>query len=174
MQELFRRHYARVVLWCLRIAGDREEAHDLAQNVFMKAQRHLRAFRGESSISTWLYSIARSECANYLRARALRSRSGDEAADVDELPGDPADSPDQALENARSIRLARRLLERELSETEKLVFTLHYGDDMPLGTIDRLLGLQNRSGAKAFIVSARRKLMRAIARWRATQERASG
>lgn len=170
VQELFRRHYAKVVLWCLRMAGEREEARDLAQSVFAKAHRHLASFRGESSISTWLYTITRSECMNYLRGRGPRPSAMDDGL-LEEVPGDPAASPDEALERAQSVRLARALLERELTETEKLVFTLHYGDDVPLDSITRLLGLANRSGAKAFIVSARRKLARAIARWTATQER---
>ena len=41
---------------------------------------------------------------------------------------------------------------------------------MPLDAITRLLGLRNRSGAKAFIVSARRKLKRAARLWKARKE----
>ena len=64
----------------------------------------------------------------------------------------------------------RALLDRELTDTEKRVFTLHYGDDVPLQTITRLLGLKNSSGAKAYLVSARRKLARALQRWRACEK----
>jgi RNA polymerase sigma-70 factor, ECF subfamily len=170
LQELFRRHYAKVVTWCLRIAGDRDEASDLAQAVFVKAHRHLRSFRGESRVSTWLYSIARSECMNYLKSR--RSRADDFDDDLlDELPDASQSGPEEAIDQRRSIVLAREFLDQELDETEKLVFAMHYGDDTPLDTITRLLGLTNRSGAKAYIVSARRKLSRAIARWKASQDR---
>ena len=170
LQELFRRHYSRVVTWCLRIAGDRDEANDLAQAVFVKAHRHLRSFRGESRISTWLYSITRSECMNYLKARRARPDDLDEEL-LEELPDGSESGPEEALDRRRSVNLAREFLERELDETEKLVFTMHYGDDMPLDAITRLLGLKNRSGAKAYIVSARRKLSRAIGRWKASQDR---
>jgi hypothetical protein len=50
------------------------------------------------------------------------------------------------------------------------VFTLHYGDDMTLEAITRLLKLDNASGAKAYIVSARRKLDKATRRLRARGE----
>lgn len=170
LQELFRRHYAKVVTWCLRIAGDREEASDLAQAVFVKAHRHLRTFRGESRFSTWLYSITRSECMNYLKSR--RSRPDDLDEDLlDELPDASESGPEEALDHRRSLVLAREFLDQELDETEKLVFAMHYGDDTPLDSITRLLGLTNRSGAKAYIVSARRKLSRAIGRWKASQDR---
>ena len=169
LQELFRRHYTRVVTWCLRVAGNREEAHDLAQAVFGKAQRHLEAFRGESRVSTWLYSITRSECLNYLRSRSpLDNALDDKAAEA--LPDDPESRPERLFELHSSVQAARALLDRELNEIEKRVFTLHYGDDVPLQTITRLLGLQNASGAKAYLVSARRKLARALQRWRASEK----
>ena len=168
LQELFRRHYSKVVTWCLRVAGDREEAYDLAQGVFVRAQRHLGAFRGDSKVSTWLYSITRSECLNYLKSRSsLNDALDDDVAEA--LPADPESGPERILELRSSVQAARALLDRELTETEKCVFTLHYGDDVPLQTITRLLGLQNRSGAKAYLVSARRKLARALVRWRAAE-----
>jgi DNA-directed RNA polymerase specialized sigma24 family protein len=64
----------------------------------------------------------------------------------------------------------RALLDQSLEEIEKQVFTLHYGDDVPLKAITRLLGLTNRSGAKAYIVSARRKLSRAVRQWKTREE----
>src|SRR6267143_3660663 len=71
VQELFRRQYPKVVGWCLRFTGDREEAYDLAQAIFAKACRHLESFRGHSKLATWLYAIARSECMNNRTARSL-------------------------------------------------------------------------------------------------------
>ena len=56
------------------------------------------------------------------------------------------------------------MLLETLDDTERAVFVLHYGDDVPLEAIGRLLQLQNTSGAKAFIVSAKRKLARAVKR----------
>jgi RNA polymerase sigma-70 factor, ECF subfamily len=168
-QELFRRHYPKVVGWCLRFTGDREEAYDLAQAIFIKACRHLDSFRGQSRISTWLYSITRSECMNYLKARARRPTPA-EVDDLDDLPDRAAEPPDQGLEREAWSRLVHALLDQALDDTEKKVFTLHYGDEVPLAAITRLLGLRNRSGAKAYIVSARRKLRRVARLWKARKE----
>jgi len=169
VQELFRRHYPKVVGWCLRFTGDREEAYDLAQGIFAKACRHLGSFRGQSKLSTWLYSIARSECMSHLKARSRRPPSAGSDA-LDELPDSGASQPDQGLQREGWSRLVRALLDQALDETEKKVFTLHYGDDMPLDAITRFLGLSNRSGAKAYIVSARRKLKRAARLWKTRTE----
>jgi RNA polymerase sigma-70 factor, ECF subfamily len=169
LQELFRRHYTKVVTWCLRVAGDREEAHDLAQGVFVKAQRHLGDFRGESKVSTWLYSITRSECLNYLKARSPVGDALDDGV-AEAVPDDPESRPEHVIELRSSVQAARALLDRELTDTEKRVFTLHYSEDVPLQAITRLLRLKNPSGAKAYLVSARRKLARALPRWRACEK----
>ena len=161
VQELFRRHYPKVVSWCLRFTGNRDEAYDLAQAVFTKAHRHLGAFRRDARFTTWLYAIVRSEGMNFLQAKRNRPGPVDEA-ELAEVVDDEATGAQEALERAASGRWVNALLDRVLGETEKQVFTLHFGDDVPLDAITRLLGLTNRSGAKAYIVSARRKLERAL------------
>jgi len=166
--ELFARHYERVARWCYRFAGNRESAADLAQEVFLKAHRHLDSFQGNSRFTTWLYTIVRNESLNRLK------RSGPQTVDSDEALTDvPALEPgpeEIATQNSRARRL-NEFLDATLDETERRVFTLHYGDDMPLDAITRMLGLQNTSGAKAFIVSAKRKLARATDRMLARGER---
>src|SRR5437016_13091096 len=128
-----------------------------------KAQRHLGAFRGDSKVSTWLYSITRSECLNYLKSRrVLDDVLDDEVAE--ELPDDPESRPERVFELHSSVLAARALLDRELTDTEKRVFVLHYGDEVPLLAVNRLLGLENSSGAKAYLASARRILSRAQCR----------
>jgi len=104
----------------------------------------------------------------YLKARSTRPAPVD-ADQLEQLPDAGAASPDQALEREGSARVVHALLDQALDETEKKVFTLHYGDDVPLDAITRLLGFSNRSGAKAYIVSARRKLDRAVRLWKARE-----
>jgi len=106
---------------------------------------------------------------NYLKARSRRPASAGEEG-LTEVPDCAARRPDEALEQQAWTRLVHALLDQALDETEKKVFTLHYGDEVPLDAITRLLGLRNRSGAKAFIVSARRKLKRAARLWKARKE----
>jgi RNA polymerase sigma-70 factor (ECF subfamily) len=173
VQELFRRHYKKVVLWCFRFAGNQDEAYDLAQGIFVKVFCNLKSFRGDSKVTSWLYSITRSECMNFLKARSARADLVGEEI-LEERPAGDGSSPDRFLEREGSARLVRALLDQALDRTEKTVFTLHYGDDMPLELITRLLGLENRSGAKAYIVSARRKLSRAIREWKAREQALNG
>ncbi len=161
---LFERYYAKVGRWCYRFTGETEAAADVAQEVFLKAFRHLGTFEGGSKFSTWLYVIARNECFNRAGSAASRftSEGGDEMLAT--LPDVAALSPHDQVERQRANLQLRALLSETLDETERRVFTMHYGDDVPLDTVTRVLGLQNASGAKAYIVSAKRKLARAVQR----------
>ncbi len=160
--QLFERHYPRVARWCFRIMGDRDVAADVAQNVFVKAYRHLDDFRGTARFSTWLYTVARHECFAHLRKHARDPVGVDDEILAAVPAGD--DGPDAQAERASDGRFAHQVLLETLDDTERAVFVLHYGDDLPLDAISRLLELQNTSGAKAFIVSAKRKLARAVKR----------
>ena len=158
--RLFAEYYERVARWCFRFTGERESALDLAQEVFLKAYRNLDSFRGGSQFGTWLYSIVRNEALNRMKRSAPRLESEEALIDVAALDPDPEQA---ATESSRSRRL-HQLLSETLDATERTVFTLHYGEDVPLDAITRLLKLENASGAKAFIVSAKRKLARAAQR----------
>jgi RNA polymerase sigma-70 factor, ECF subfamily len=156
--RLFARYYERVGRWCFRFTGDRESAADLAQEVFLKAHRHLESYRGTAQFGTWLYSIARNEALNRAKRQSLPASAFDE--DLVQVPAPNPDPEELATRNSTSRRL-HSFLNATLEETERVVFTLHYGEDVPLDAITRMLRLDNASGAKAYIVSAKRKLARA-------------
>jgi RNA polymerase sigma-70 factor, ECF subfamily len=164
LEELMRRHQARVVTWCYRLTGDRDAAPDLAQDVLLKACSSLDSFRSDSKFTTWLYVITRNRCRDEHRARAMRVRDAEyEAVRVAEAwNGGVA-----ALAGRDARRVVRSLMDEVLGETERIVMTLHYGHDVPLDAITTSLGLTNPSGAKSYIVSAKRKLNAAVRRWNA-------
>jgi RNA polymerase sigma factor (sigma-70 family) len=170
INELFRRYHTRVAKWCYRLAGDRDSAADHAQEIFMKAYRNLHAFRGDAKFSTWIYMIARNHCYDELRTRISRPEHTSEEI-LTNLSDDRTENVDQVLERMESAESVRTLLEETLDDTERRVMTLHYGEDLTLDAVTRLLGLTNASGAKAYIVSARRKLSGAVRRWNTRQQR---
>jgi RNA polymerase sigma-70 factor (ECF subfamily) len=157
--RLFARYYERVGRWCFRFTRDREAAADLAQEVFLKAHRHLDSFRGSSQFGTWLYTIVRNEALNRAKRTAGPLTESDEV--LVQVPAVEPDPEELATRRSRTRRV-HQLLVSTLDETERSVFTLHYGDGVPLDAITRMLRLENSSGAKAFIVSAKRKLARAV------------
>ena len=168
LASLYQRYYPKVAAWCLRISGDRQEAGDLAQEVFLRVHEKLGAFRGESRFSTWLYTVTRSVAIN--RGVAARRRQADP---LDEEgapePVEPSPGADEVVEKGQILRELRAAMERDLEPLEAKVLYLHYVDGLTLPAITDLLELDNKSGAKAYIVSGGRKLKRRFGRWLARQ-----
>lgn len=159
LEALYRRFYPKVAYWCLRICGDREEATDLAQEVFLRAHSRLDSFRMDSAFSTWLYTVTRSVAINrglQTRRRQETFKSTGERMD----PVDPAPGPPATLEEKEAIERLRHAMETELEPLEARVLYLHHVDGVTLPAVTKLLALNNRSGAKAFVVSGMRKLRR--------------
>ena len=68
-KKLFDTYHKSVFRLCLRVLRDSQEAEDMTQDVFLKVFLQIKKFRGESSISTWLYRIAVNLCLNRLRRK---------------------------------------------------------------------------------------------------------
>jgi len=68
--ELVERHKDIVYAVAYRFARDPDLALDLSQDVFIRAYRGIKSFRGKSSFSTWLYRIAMNTCIDYTRKRS--------------------------------------------------------------------------------------------------------
>src|SRR5215510_1313637 len=78
------RHRRSIYQLCYRFVGNREDASDLSQDVFLRAYRGLRSFRGQSSLSTWLYRIGVNVCLNRVSAKKPVTEDIDERQFVDE------------------------------------------------------------------------------------------
>lgn len=86
--ELYKRYSPRVYNLVYRMLGNAEEAEDVRQDVFLKAFKSLKGFRGQSSFTTWIYRIATNQCLDVMRRRktsvsteALQENQGWEVAD---------------------------------------------------------------------------------------------
>ncbi len=109
-EMLVRRYQGWVFTLALRMLGDRGEAEDMAQEIFLKAYRGLKRFKGASRFSTWLYAIASHHCVNHLGARRRRPRLHEQAGDRrDHAEADPPAVVDRLADQAPH---ADALLER--------------------------------------------------------------
>ena len=162
LEELFHRHQTRIERWCYRFTRDRESALDLAQEIFLRAYRNLDNYRGECRFSTWLYVIARNLCMTALQKRASEPVWAAKAITAD-LPDRSCTDIHATVEMDQLRRKNWQFILDTLDQTEAKVMLLHYGQELPLNDVSRMLGLTNKSGAKAYIVSAKRKLTAAKA-----------
>jgi RNA polymerase sigma-70 factor (ECF subfamily) len=120
LETLLERHEAQVYRFGMKMCRDPEDAKDVLQDTLLAMARSVRDFRGASSISTWLYTIARSFCIKKRRRSKFapdeeRSLDTDAPADAKQL-ADPADSPDDALAGKQ----VERALERAIDELDPM------------------------------------------------------
>ncbi len=101
IEALLERHQAQIYRFGMKMCRDPEDAKDVLQDTLLSMARGIRDFRGASSISTWLYTIARSFCIKKRRRSKFapeeeRSLDSEMFAEGRQIP-DPAQSPDDAL-----------------------------------------------------------------------------
>ena len=74
IEELIDLYGDDILRLCLLYLGDRQLAEDAFQETFVKAWKRMSSFRGESSVKTWLCTIAVNTCRSMLRTGWLRMR----------------------------------------------------------------------------------------------------
>jgi len=154
--ELVNRYQAYVFTLVLRMIKSREDAEEVAQDVFIKAYRSLADFRGESKFSTWLYTIANTTSITFLRKKKLDVHSLD-----NEKVFEVADSKDSGLRANLVEQKSRVTMVNEaiamLSPDDAEIITLFYKAEQNLEEISRILRLETNT-AKVRLHRARTRL----------------
>ncbi len=119
VDRLYRDNAPRVLGWCIRLGGPSLDPEDLAQQVFETAITSCGRFRGDSSLSTWLFGITRNSIRNARRRAALRRFVG-----MDAIPEPRDRGPDtegRAVQNERRRAVQAALEDLKTAQREVLV-----------------------------------------------------
>jgi len=150
--EIVRRHLEPVWRVAWRILRHRDDAEDVAQDVFLAAYKALPDFRGDSSLATWLHKIAVTRALNHRDRSAERlRRAGRSLQDGEDerFPGSAPDerlvdsqtaSPLQVLEGKDLLRRLQHCLDR-LPEPWRAVLALRENESLSYEEISRVLDL---------------------------------
>ena len=154
----------RIAFLCLRLAQNREEADNLAQETFLRAYETLRGGGRVDDPARWITRVAVNVCLDHLRSRRWQfwkraSNGGDRALTLD-YTVDGAPGPEQLL-LARQIgaRIAAGL--DRLSPRQRTVFVLRHYENRPLEEIGEILGLDTGT-VKAHLSRALARLRREL------------
>lgn len=125
--ELVRAHQDRVFDLVCRMLGDREEALDLSQEIFVAVHGAVVRFRGESRLSTWIFRVAKNHCLNRLKYLGRRERG--RSTEISKVPESvleanaPSARPDDAISQGETRALVQRAI-AELDEEHRLLVVL--------------------------------------------------
>lgn len=153
-EELVSQYQHRIFGLMLRMIGNRQEAEDLAQEVFITVHRALASYRGEGRFYTWLYRIATNTCKN--RIKYLRGRNFHRSVPVEETPeahadageGGPIVSLSSHIAGPEAMTEGTRLeaaIQAELAQLEpehRLLIVLRDVQGLSYHDILRITGLQ--------------------------------
>jgi RNA polymerase sigma-70 factor (ECF subfamily) len=129
------RHRRTVYQLCYRFVGSHEDASDLSQDVFLRAYRGLRSFRGQSSVATWLYRIGVNVCLNRVGAKVPKT----EPIDVEQYVDTGGESPtDRVLRRERAERV--RAAVAKLPDKQRATLILRMYHDLSHQEIAQAVG----------------------------------
>ncbi len=150
-ERIVRKYNSIVFTLSFRILKNREEAEETAQDVFLKAYRSLNTFNSKSKFTTWLYRIAYNESLNKLRS----GKKYTDTSDLELIENKISDQTDSVeLEEEKKIILDSLL---KLHETDRIIITLYYYEDMPVKEISLITGM-SEANVKVKLYRNRQKL----------------
>jgi RNA polymerase sigma-70 factor, ECF subfamily len=117
------RHRRHVYQLCYRFVGNHEDASDLAQDVFVRAFRGLKGFRGHSSLGTWLYRIGVNVCLNRLNTKTPVTEELDARQHVDPRAASPAD---RLLQHERAARVRAAIGQLPRKQRATLILRMYH------------------------------------------------
>jgi RNA polymerase sigma-70 factor (ECF subfamily) len=165
LERLVERHQARVYRFGMKMCGDPEDAKDVLQDTLLAMARGIRDFRGASSISTWLYTVARSFCVKRRRksqfAPAVEHSLESEVARDSAALADTARGPEEAV-GARRVEQALERAIRTLDPGNREVLLLRDMEGLSAAEVAQVLGLSVQA-VKSRLHRARLEVRKAIA-----------
>lgn len=153
---LVRRYEQLAFTLALRMVKNREEAHEVAQDSFLRAFRYLPDFRGESKFSTWLYRIVYSTALNHLRKQRPEILSTDDESRPLKLPDISVPDASRQLE-LEERRMTIQQAVALLSPDDAGIITLFYLYEHSLEEICGIMDL-TMTNAKTKLCRARQRL----------------
>jgi RNA polymerase sigma-70 factor (ECF subfamily) len=145
IDTLVRLYGPRLQRYVMFSIGDADLADSITQDCFLKAYQGRASFRGDCSVSTWLFSIANNLIRDQLRTKKFQfwRKARAQAMDVTELASflpSEASSPETVLLAREKTKMVSEALE-ELSVNQRKVFLLKFAEEMDLDEISATTGM---------------------------------
>ncbi|HCL83592.1 MAG TPA: RNA polymerase subunit sigma [Chitinophagaceae bacterium] len=153
---LVERYQNYVFTLVLRFTENREDAEEIAQDVFVKAYRSLADFRGDSKFSTWLFTISRTTCLSFLRKKKLDTRSLDNERTGIQVENRESGFNANVVEQKSKHAMLNQAIAM-LSPDDAQVLNLFYKGDQTLEEIGKIMRLEPNT-VKVKLHRARQRL----------------
>ena len=120
------RHRRSVYHLCCRFVGNHEDASDLSQDVFLRAYRGLRSFRGQSSLATWLYRIGVNVCLSRVSAKASLEKMTESIEERQYIDTRSESANERLLKEERGARVRAAIAELPRKQRATLILRMYH------------------------------------------------
>jgi RNA polymerase sigma-70 factor (ECF subfamily) len=159
---LVHRHQASVLNLAYRFIGDRTQAKDLAQEVFLRVWQAAKSYEPKAKFATWIYRITANLCFNELKSarrkkllQFLRFNADHEIQTEEDFPDRSPSAEDLLVARERNLQVTDAL--QSLPENQRLAIILKRYDDLSYEEIARILNC-SVSAVESLLVRAKRTL----------------
>ena len=153
---LVNRYQNYVFTLTLRMIKSREDAEEVAQDVFIKAYKYLADFKGASKFTTWLYTIVNNTCISFLRKKKLDIHSLDNEKVFEAADGQDSGMRANMVEQKSKLAMVNESINL-LNPDDAQIITLFYKAEQSLEETARILGIETNA-AKVRLFRARTRL----------------
>jgi len=164
---LVNRHQTSVLNLIYRFIGDRTQAKDLAQEVFLRVWQAAKSYEPKAKFTTWIYCITANLCLNELKSarrkklfQFLRSDADNEIHGEKDFPDGSPSPEDLLLAKERSHQITKAL--QNLPENQRMAVILKRYDDLSYEEIARVMGC-SVPAVESLLVRAKRTLKEKLA-----------
>ncbi len=144
-EKMYQKYYGRILAYFNQHTGKKEDAEDLANDVFLYAFKNLDAYdEKKASFATWIYTIAKSRFKNYLRSKKIH----DDIEDYPDIIGDSGEYEDYVILQEKRELLYQVL--QQLTDQQRKIIILKYFQQMKNTEIAEILNKNpNNIGVQA-------------------------
>ena len=134
--QLYEEHFDKIFRYLALRMGDRTEAEDITQQVFLKALQSISSFRWKGvPFSAWLFRIAHNQMIDYLRKKTKQATVPIIDESTASFNSDPQVLAEQKLNIEQLIAATRRL-----TEAQREVVSLRFAGELPIAQVARIMG----------------------------------
>lgn len=149
--ELYERYFDRIFRYIALKIGDRHEAEDMTQQVFLKALKSISSFKWQDvPFSAWLYRIAHNQVVDHLRQKTRRPTT--QLEEALEQFSDESDNPQKSTELRIDIENLMQAI-KKLTPSQREVIALRFSSELPIAEVARIMG-KSEGAVKAMQHSA--------------------
>jgi len=165
--ELLDEYQQKVFHTCLSFVPNKEDAEDIAQEVFLEVYKSINKFKGNSKLSTWIYKISTNKCLEFIRKKNTKKRFAFlQSITGNEIPIDKTNfftefnHPGILLENKERTETIYLAI-NSLPESQRVVFTLAKLDGKSYQEIVEITG-KSMSSVESIMFRAKKNLQKKL------------